>query len=93
MPIFGSITRACQAGRVADMTTDGTCRVHGKELIEKEVPVFYGMPTPDSDIFEIGRKFPHHGLWSIGGCEVSDDSPENGRGQVCSDCHDAAKKM
>jgi hypothetical protein len=69
------------------------CRVHGKELIEKEVPVFYGMPTADSDIFEIGRRFPHHGLWSIGGCVISDDSPENGIGLVCPDCHDAAKKM
>ena len=68
------------------------CSVHGKELIEKEVPIFYGMPTPDSDIFEIDSRFPHHGLWSIGGCEIFDDSPENGIGQVCSDCHDAAMK-
>ena len=59
----------------------------------KKVPVFYGMPTPDSDIFAIDSRFPHHGLWSLGGCEVSDDSPENGIGLVCSDCHDAAKKM
>ena len=69
------------------------CRVHGTELIEKEVPVFYGMPTEDFDIFEIGSRFPHHGLWSIGGCEVFDDSPETEMGLVCSDCHDAAKKM
>ena len=48
------------------------CSVHGEKLMEKEVPVFYGMPTPDSDIFEIGSKFPHHGLWTIGGCVVSD---------------------
>ena len=75
------------------MTTDGTCRVHGKELIGKEVPIFYGMPTPDSNILEIDSSFPHHGLWSIGGCEISDDSPENTIGQVCADCHDAAKKM
>ncbi len=72
---------------------DLKCSVHGTALVEKEVPIFYGMPTPDSDIFEIDSKFPHHGLWSIGGCEVSDDSPENTIGQVCSDCHDAAKKM
>ena len=72
---------------------DLKCSVHGTALVEKEVPVFYGMPTPDSDIFEIGSRFPHHGLWSIGGCEIFDDSPENGIGQVCSDCHDAAKKM
>ena len=32
---------------------DLKCSVHGTELMEKEVPVFYGMPTPDSDIFEI----------------------------------------
>ena len=32
---------------------------------------------PDSDIFEIGSRFPHHDLWSLEGCEVSDDSPEN----------------
>ena len=69
------------------------CSVHGTALIEKEVPIFYGMPTADSDIFEIGSKFPHHGLWAIGGCEVSDDSPESRIGLVCSDCHDAAKKM
>lgn len=61
--------------------------------MEKEVPVFYRMPTPDSDIFEIGSRFPHHGLWSLGGCVVSDDSPENTKGLVCPDCHDAAKKM
>ncbi len=72
---------------------DSKCSVHGTALIEKEVPIFYGMPTPDSDIFEIGRRFPHHGLWSIGGCEIFDDSPENGIGLVCPDCHDAAKKM
>ena len=56
---------------------DLKCSVHGTELMEKEVPVFYGMPTPDFDTFGIGSKFPHHGLWSLGGCEVSDDSPEN----------------
>ena len=72
---------------------DLECSVHGTALVEKEVPVFYGMPTADSNIFEIDSRFPHHGLWSIGGCVISDDSPENGRGQVCSDCHDAAKQM
>ena len=71
---------------------DLKCSVHGTALVEKEVPVFYGMPAQDSNIFEIGRRFPHHGLLSIGGCEVFDDSPENGIGQVCSDCHDAAMK-
>ena len=72
---------------------DLKCSVHGTALIEKEVPVFYGMPAPDSDIFEIGDRFPHHGIWSIGGCEVSDDSPENRIAPVCSDCHDGAKKL
>ena len=72
---------------------DLKCSVHGTALVEKEVPVFYGMPTADSNIFEIDSKFPHHGLWSIGGCVISDDSPENGIGQVCSDCHDAANKL
>ncbi len=56
---------------------DLECSVHGTALVEKEVPVFYGMPTADSNIFEIDSRFPQHGLWSIGGCEVSDDSPEN----------------
>ena len=46
---------------------DLKCSVHGTALVEKEVPIFYGMPTPDSDIFEIDSRFPHHGLWSIGG--------------------------
>ena len=50
---------------------DLECSVHGTALIEKEVPVFYGMPAADSNIFEIGSKFPHHGLWTIGGCDVS----------------------
>ena len=45
---------------------DLKCAVHGTALIEKEVPVFYGMLTQDSNIFEIGSKFPHHGLWTIG---------------------------
>jgi hypothetical protein len=72
---------------------DSKCSVHGTALVEKETPIFYGMPTPGSDIFEIGRRFPHHGLWSIGGCVVSDDSPGNGIGKMCSDCHDAAKKL
>ena len=71
---------------------DLKCSVHGTALVEKEVPIFYGMPAPDSDIFEIGRRFPNHGLWSVGGCEISDDSPENEIEQVCSDCHDAAMK-
>ena len=72
---------------------DSKCSVHGTVLVEQEVPIFYGMPAPDSDIFEIGRKFPHHGLWSIGGCVVSDDSPETQIGSVCSDCHDTARKL
>ena len=71
---------------------DLKCFIHGTALTGKEVPVAYGMPTPDSDIFEIGSRFPYHGLWSLGGCEVSDDSPENGIDLVCSDCHDAAQK-
>ena len=74
---------------------DLKCSVHGTELVEKEVPVFYGMPTPDSDIFEIDSRFPHHGLWSmpLGGCIISPDSPENRIGLVCSDCHEAAKPV
>ena len=76
---------------------DSKCSVHGTALIEKEVPIFYGMPTPDSNIFESDSRFPHHGLWSslwsIGGCVVSDDSPETQIGSVCSDCHDTAKKL
>jgi hypothetical protein len=72
---------------------DLKCPVHGTTLIKKDVPIFYGMPSPDSDIFEIGRKFPNHGLWSIGGCEVFDDSPENTMELVCSDCNDAAKEL
>ena len=36
---------------------DLKCSVHGTALVEKEVPVFYGMPTQDSDIFEIGSRF------------------------------------
>ena len=72
---------------------DLKCPVHGTALVEKEVPIFYGMPTPDFVIFEIGSRFTHHGLWSLGGCDVFDDSPENGIGLVCPDCHDAAKKM
>ena len=77
------------------MATNLICRVHGTALVEKEVPVFYRMPTPDSDIFGIGSRFPHHGLWSmlLGGCIISPDSPETEIGLVCSDCHDAAKKM
>ena len=38
---------------------DLECSVHGSALVEKEVPIFYGMPTPDFDIFEIGSRFPH----------------------------------
>ena len=74
---------------------DLKCSVHGTALIEKEVPVFYGMPTPDSDIFEIGDKFPHHGLWStaLGGCIIMPDNPQTETELVCSDCHDAAKKL
>ena len=72
---------------------DLKCSVHGTKLVEKEVPVFYGMPTPDFDIFEIGSRFPYHGLWSLGGCEVSDDSPDTQRAPLCSNCHDAAKKL
>ena len=41
---------------------DLECSVHGTALVEKEMPVFYGMPTPDSDIFEIGSRFLHPGL-------------------------------
>ena len=75
------------------MATDRTCRVHGTALMEKEVTVFYGMPTPESEVFEIGSRFPHHGLWCIGGCIVSPESPETRIAPVCSDCHDAAKKL
>ena len=75
------------------MVTNLSCPVHDTELVDKEVPIFYGMPAPDSNIFEIDSRFPHHGLWSIGGCVVSDDSPETETGLVCPDCHDAAKKM
>ena len=71
---------------------DLKCSVHGTAPVEKEVPVFYGMPTQDSDICAIDSRFPHHGLWSLGGCVVSDDSPETEIGPLCSDCHEAAKK-
>ncbi len=71
---------------------DLECSVHGTALVEKDVPVFYGMPTSDFDIFEIGSRLPYHGLWSLGGCEVFPDSPETTIRLVCSNCHDAAKK-
>ena len=50
------------------------CRVHGTALVEKEVPVLFGMPTQEDT--EIYARFPHHGLVSLGGCEVSTDEPE-----------------
>ena len=77
------------------MVTNLSCPVHGTALVEKEVPVFYGMPTPDSDIFEIDSRFPHHGLWSmpLGGCIISPDSPATEIALVCAGCHDAAKKI
>ena len=71
---------------------DLECSVHGTALVEKDVPVFYGMPTSDFDIFEIGSRLPYHGLWSLGGCGVFPDSPETTIRLVCSICHDAAKK-
>ena len=74
---------------------DLKCSVHGTVLVEKEVPIFYGMPPSDFDVFEIGSKFPNHGLWAmpLGGCVILPDSPETETGLVCSDCHDAAKKI
>ncbi len=67
--------------------------VHGTVLIEKDIPIFYVMPSSVYDIFKISSKFPHHGLWSIGGCEVFDDSPENTMELVCSDCNNATKQL
>jgi len=73
------------------MVTNLSCPVHGTALVEKEVPIFYRRRATLKS--EIDSKFPHHGLRSLGGCVVFDDSPETEIGQVCSDCHDAAKKM
>mgnify|MGYP000461959282 CR=1 FL=1 len=74
---------------------DLKCSVHGTALMEKEVPVFYGMPTLDSDISEINSRFPHHGLWSmtLGGCVISPESPETEAALVCANCHDAAEQF
>jgi hypothetical protein len=74
---------------------DLKCSVHGTALVEKEVPVFYGMPTPDSNIFEIDSRFPHHGLWSrtLGGCVISPENPETEVALVCANCHAAAEKF
>ncbi len=61
------------------------CPVHGTTLVEKEVPIFYGMPTADSNIFEIDSRFPHHGFWSLGGCEIFPDSPDIQKEPLCLD--------
>ena len=72
---------------------DLKCSVHKTELVEKEVPIFYGMPTADSNIFDIESRFPHHGLWSLGGCVISPDDPDISKEPLCLDCHEAAKKL
>jgi hypothetical protein len=48
---------------------DLKCPVYGTTLVEKEVPISYGMQPPDSKDFEIDSKFLYHGLWILGGCD------------------------
>ena len=76
-----------------DIMNDLKCPVHGTTLVYKEVPISYGMPPPDSEVFEIDSKFPYHGLWTLGGCVVWSEIPETEMELVCSDCNDAAKKL
>jgi hypothetical protein len=69
------------------------CEVHNAKMELKEVDISYGEPrdnewTGDTE----HRLFPHWREYSIGGCEISENSPKTVKAYVCADCKKACEK-
>ena len=66
------------------------------ELVEKAVPLLYGLPA-FHEIYKEGsidQRFPHHGLWVLAMSCVRDPvRPRDRTELVCLSCHDAARKF
>ena len=70
----------------------GKCSLHGTTLVNKDVPVSYGMPREET--LELFYSWPHHGVFALGGCVIAGDGLDEAtvRGLVCDDCHQAMGK-
>ena len=71
------------------MTSEKTCELHGAILRRKKVPVGYGLPVPDPDLWEARTNlFPNSKSYVLGGCCVGSIGWEYEE-WVCSECRKA----
>lgn len=71
------------------MVSEKICEVHGTTLRLKGVPVNYGLPQPDPDLWEARKKlFPNAKSFVLGGCCVGSMGGEY-EAWVCAECRKA----
>jgi hypothetical protein len=71
------------------MASEKTCNVHGTILRRQKVPLQYGLPVPDPDLWEARAKlFPNAKSFLLGGCCVGSSGFET-EDWVCADCRKA----
>ena len=74
------------------MASEKTCEVHGTVLHLRSVPVTYGRPVPDPELWEARKKlFPNAKSFVLGGCCVGSMGDEY-EDWVCSECRKAEAK-
>jgi hypothetical protein len=70
-----------------------TCSLHGCELVEDVVPVFYGFIGTSPEYGRAWRElFRYSRSWSPGGCSVAAGRPTSEAVQFCRSCREAEEK-
>ena len=71
------------------MTSERTCELHGTILRSRKVPVSYGLPVPDPDLWEARTKlFANSKSYVLGGCCVGSLGSDY-EVWVCAECRKA----
>jgi len=74
------------------MASEKTCELHGTILRRQMVPVSYGLPVRDPDLWEARAKlFPNAKSFVLGGCCVGSMGYDY-EDWVCSECRKAEAK-
>ena len=73
-------------------TKDGICEVHGTQMTKTNVPIYYGLLMPNTNMppYEVVQKrFPHAQDFVEGGCIVFRGQPKTSTIDSCVRCREA----
>ncbi len=80
-----------EAGIIEAMNSNQKCRVHGTTMRLTKIPLSYGLPAPDPELWDArGKLFPNSKRYLLGGCIVGSSGYET-KDWVCHECRKAER--